>query len=396
LSNKETTLLNDFRSAKIQKPTEEVKAACKILAKIWAYNLAYYPANGAQFTPEKKPRPTNAKTAPQHIEEFMQAWYKLPNNQLLKPEYATYFTEVSKALDPELKLVFDKDPRPEVKLNAVIFMSEIAKGPNPAQVNTFLQIINEKLNSPAYKLYAFKGLRNILLQRDAELLDKSLIEDPKVLETISKDLEAILMNKAQWAGETPDVIQYVRRTVVQALGAVPVTVVRIRRDEILARPLLPLFRVMVADPAIQPPPSLSERFEALIGIMSMRFDASINLDVLAYGVDRTMLEIISAQGEQASAKSATIPWKYNASRLQWAANAWTRNGRIGKELKNENKPEYIWDLAPILDPLAKELAEKGLEARLETGPLSEWQLNKKPINTTLFKDDPTSTFNLIK
>ncbi len=383
----DSKILQSVKSGKA-KP-EEAKEAMRSLAKFWAYNLAYYPYDGSPTNIDGKPRPANADDASQHIDTFMKNQFIIPAKLL--SDQANYLKEVSKAMDPELKLVFEKDPRLNVKVNAVRFMSEIAKGPNPELVKTLLGIINEKLYNEAYKDYAYQGLRNLLSQNDSFDNTKPLISDPKALAEISLSLEAVVLGKDnRWASYPPEVVQFVRRNAIAALGAVPNSTIRIRRDEILARPALALVRIMTADDSIRPAPSINERLEAMLGLCNMILDESINLDTLAYGVNNLMLDLVTVQGEQSASKVVTIPWKATGARLQVVLKGWKKDGRVGKSLKNDQQPAFVWDLAGHLSPIAEAFESIGVDAKPDVGALSQWQQSKKPADPKLYKDDPTS------
>ncbi|QVL31823.1 hypothetical protein KIH39_23790 [Telmatocola sphagniphila] len=410
---KDNGILSELRNGKI-KPGPETKAACQVLAKSYAYKLAHFPADGSAVGPDGKQRTQNSETASSIIDAFRNSHYPLPSTGLIKLEQAIYLAEVSKAMDVELKFVLEKDPRPLVQLNAVRFMAEIAKGPNPAQIKTLLGIVNEKLYSNAFKNYAFQGIRNLLAQKDPEDTDreKPLIgarpntlakpEDIATLTQVTQALENVILNKSknQWTNESLDVVQYIRRNAIEALGAVPVTGIYVR-EEAKARPALTLFRVMIADPLVQPPPSLKERVEAMFGLCSQQIDPQINLDVLAYGVNQTLLDLITAQGEQSANKASLMPsihWKMLGGRLIQAADGWKINGRVGKYIKNDRKPEYLRDLADRMKAIGELMEVSGVDARVEVGPLTDWAANRKPVTlrNQLYKDDPSTIFSFTK
>lgn len=384
-------IMDEIKTGKA-KPSPASAKAFKGMAEYYAYKLAHPPLNQENLDPKKPP----VDTPSTHIEEFKTRFFRgATGTKQLSIADQAYLVEVAKAMDVALKFVLDNDDRPVVKLNAVRFMAEMAKAPYPPMADTFVKIITDKQKySDAYKNYAFQGLRNLLTQKDPESLENMLIsqlKDAKREAAIANALSDVVLKPDTFSNQPREVAQFIRRNAIAALGAVPDATVFERRDQVLARPALALYKVITGDPAIQPPPSPAEKVEATMGLMTMRMeDPNLNLDVLAYALNNAVLDMVTVQGDNAASKLATVPWKYTAGRMSAAIAAMKANG---KKLKNDRDPKWILDLVDRLAPLAAAVEEGGRDAKPEIGLLTDWQATRKPkaeSNGLLYKDVPES------
>jgi hypothetical protein len=285
------------------------------------------------------------------------------------------------------KLVLDTDVRPIVKTNAVRMMNEVARIPYPPIADTFVAIINEKQKySDAYKNYAFTGLKILLSHRNLKNPDRFLLDsldEAQRLKAITEALDDAIRGKNSFTGQPKDVVQFIRRNAISAMGSIPEASIVIRQTEVLARPALTLYQVMVKDPSIVPEPSPAERFEALVGLCNMTMtDPGLNLDVLAFGMNNTMIDLIQLQGDQAGTKQAAIPWRFTGARLTTALNTLIANA---KKLKNDREPAYMFDWAERVKGIAATLEVEGTASKPEVGPLSDWKTAKAPKNTSIYK-----------
>jgi hypothetical protein len=286
----------------------------------------------------------------------------------------------------------------------VRLMSVAARVPAPSLADPLVAIVNNPKASDAEKLYAFQGLRNLLDQEDVNDPTRHVfggfVGNPKLAE-IGLALNNYVMQKRTPKDEKEQaVIEFVRRDAVAALSRFKDGTIRKANRDILFRPVWALARILEQDPGVYPPFTVQEQMEAAIGFAQMKIDPDLNLDVAAYTMAKTLVNvarIANLDNERANSTN-TLPilqWKLMAARWSYALSVWRDNA---KSIPATRSPGAIRDVASdgigLLTPLEKEGAV-GQTAAMVQG-ITTWATNNPPKawadmkSAILLKDDPQS------
>src|SRR5262245_1808291 len=370
-----------------KKLVSENKAAMKRMAQYLAYRLVK-----PEYHDYDKGDPRDEKTMNKLMEDTRR-WFIIERSDTrLGPRQLEYAQEFGNIMAEELKFVLANDPKPIVRVNAARMMSLLARTPYPGIVDPLLGIIKDEKELEAVKVYAYQGLRNILAQADSA--GDHIINEPAKRAEIAIALTKVITTPHTNVPKDPHeaaAIPYVRREAIRALATMRESVVRTRPGEVLAKPALPLARVAIGD-AFTPPVNNSERAEALLGLMQMRPDRDLRLDVWTHAINVTVLHMIRLQGEEGSAPkgATTIPWKAFGARMGVAVNTWKTNAE--RAVASQNPKGTILKMADPIGAVALEFEQRGRDAKAPAGPLTDWANSYKdiPKPATLYKDDKDS------
>ncbi len=271
---------------------------------------------------------------------------------------ADYMRGLAEALDAALKEKIENSDL-IVRINATRLLSAACKSGEKVHYATIISLLTNANTPPAVKYYAFQAAGNLLSAYDFnDFRSRKHTGDPKEVTQLLVALQdCILKPEAAYPSLLPaklpnpkappkdakdakaangaegklesipadqlPVISFIRRGAIRALGQVRFSDRVPGGDPVY--PAFTLARIAVSDPALTPPPSLTEVAEAVIGICNMaapraKADAEqygyAMSDVVATGI------ITFARPRAGNPSDKSIAWRGYSARILEALKAW--------------------------------------------------------------------------
>jgi hypothetical protein len=194
-------------------------------------------------------------------------------------------------------------------------------------------ILTDEKQHDVMKLYAVKALRAYFPARPARTTDDP--DDKKLQQTIARDARRVkaVMDflGRKWDTTEPQVAQYIRREALRTLAEAQVPAMQVKDGKVQLPVAQALLRTLAhGKEGLSPPPSLTEKCEAAIGVCKMKAKLLEDYQPEAglYLVGRFLDELITeytkdfprfgAKGKGAVKHIPVLPWKLEADRLQKA------------------------------------------------------------------------------
>ncbi len=372
--------------------TKQNRLALEKLAKWFAFRLNVPPYNGEpDENPKAKSRKSQDKPIVQLFNELEKTYFLIPGVSLRSKEQYQYADEFCIAMNKELRFVMANANKTIVRINAARMLELISKMPCPSLADSYLAILKDpKEQLLPIKIFAIRGLANVLSHSDTIQPDRHIILSQEKLAEISTALESIITTAAP-----PELIvdedqkrtwQFYRRDAIKALAKLRYSVIRSNAQAIIAKPVLTLVRASVAGESFSPEISLPEQVEALIGVIQMRPDRDTNLDVMAYAVNEGVLSIVKKQRPDRNHPEwlRSIPWKITGIRFTNAVTTWKNNIKFVPKSTNSANAKYLQD--SLVTNIFQKWEENGSNTIPSTDPLLNYEKTKVPATPFLIKD----------
>lgn len=256
----------------------------------------------------------------------------------LKEEQQAYMEVFAPILIKRAKEVLEKGTT-IAQINAARILAGLGKTGPESVGATLREILDDKNQSDAVKLYAIQGLRDLFSEDRVKYenrRDDGRLRDNKLEAQCIESLYDFLTRTCELPKDAPreelDAFRFLRREAVRALGNARLPSVDQR---LIAFELL---KIMTAT-EIQPEPSMSERVEAAIALcrLQAKFDPRNDYQpqYAAYFIAKLAVEMAGAYSKDPLSE----PWEYYAARLLVALD----------KLKEQNvKSEAIELVLPVL------------------------------------------------
>ena len=282
----------------------------------------------------------------------------------------------------EVLAVQDKKKDAVVIVNAAMMLPAMGKLKQVDVGNYLVQLANGKETHPIVRYYALKALKEhmpITAQHNDNDLDLTnqgqnakRKQDAAYVDTLVKFIEEPVETTGMSQPEI-EAVRFVRREAIISLSAAASPAVlavnkkQVKKD-ILEGPVAPTLLKVLAKGGLQPPASLQEKVEAVLGLCAMKHTTmpEYNPDVATYLIGQTLTDFASdysvdlenfIEGVEKK-KIPFLPWKHDAKRL-----------KDGLKKFVENNPET---------PAAKSL--KGL-----ADPVLDFMALHKSVNVNAFR-----------
>ena len=338
--------LSDPKSA-----NEAFAGFAKFVAEYIAHPKVYTAPQEFRVEPANAPPPYTPEDLIREINRHILV--PMPGSKVNRKD-ADYMRGLAEALDSTLK---EKIENGEliVRINATRLLAAACRSGEKVHYPTVTGILTNANTPPAVKYYAFQAAGNLLAAYDfnnfrsrqhtgdpkqvseliaalqdsilkpeaaypslipAKVVDPKAAKDPKGVNGAEGKLESIPADQQQ-------VISFIRRGAIRALGQVRFA------DGVPGGdahyPAFTLARIAVSDPALSPPPSVTEVAEAVIGICNMsppkgkaeseQYGHAMS-DVVATGV------VTFARSRAGDPSDKSIAWRGYAARLVEALKNW--------------------------------------------------------------------------
>ncbi len=309
-----------------------------------------------------------------------------PGGRPASPALLTFKEEFEKRFVPRLQEV-SKNPRVVARLNAAIILAKLAERGCEEAADVLVEIVKDPAENEGVKLWAFRGLRQLLAQGYGENGTPM-----KNKERESRCIVALLdyiTAKPKLSEDTPSdelaAIVYVRREAIAALGQTrfPGVVIPIdkKTNKIGQETALVLLKVMRAD-GLPTVPTLAEQVTAAIGVchLQAKLLEQYNPDYAAYQLGRFIAYFASQyrEADNTDANKKKLPWKAMAAQL----------GQALTELKNDggNKESsaYIEKMCAKAELVLQDIAA-GPPKVVSEGDLVIWLDQNLPKHATLYQ-----------
>lgn len=356
-----------------QPPADEDKGVLDRAAKFFVYRLT---DSKHQFPPAGASSKQGMHELIQEVFQFLPDLKKFssdPTKAENQQKYVKAFS--SHVAEYVLKLLDSSDMI--ARVNGVILLARLGESGQEELADSMCKIIADKNQGDAIKYWALRGLRNVF-DNPREDAFKGDTGEERLVHCL-RTLADFLNRKPPTATATEserEAFQYVRREAVRALAAARVPVIEKRRTKV-AIPALALLRV--ADGAgLEPPPSLTERVEAAVGLCRLRTKNANRYqpEVAAYYVGRVVVDF-ATQYDRDRGSPHTVDYKYYAFLLDDGLT----------ELKNQTggKIPSVNEMISKAQPVLRGIKTDGAPAQL---PLKDWLDSKSQAGQELFKGDP--------
>lgn len=292
---------------------------------------------------------------------------KSPNNK----NNQAFLNKFSAALMGAFKEVLDQDfnGRKHTVINVAALLPESAKlGTDP--IGDYLAgLVKDKNKHDVVKLYAARGLREVLPARAlTEEDDPPTTAQMKRKERDLKYVTALVEYVERKPPEKlsrveADGVRFLRREAVESLAMARVPAIVAIKGKALEGPVAPTLLKVLAKQGLQPEPGLTERLEAAIGIAHTRYNVR-NFRITEYDPEPGIylvgqflydfateynkdLPNIKGQGK----KAALLPWRIHARRLEAAVKDLTVNARGLKGVEDKAR-KFEERALPILKAMS--------------------------------------------
>jgi hypothetical protein len=288
-----------------------------------------------------------------------------------------FVKQLGKHLAASLKevLVLDFDDNRSAILNAALMLPAIARLKQEEVGDLLVELMKDKDRHDIVKLYAAKAMREFFPAYLVGLAD----EPKKVQPKFKRDSERLqaLVNFIKREGAPPaddgerEVARYLRREAVISLASIKVPALSaLKKNGVVEGPAAyELLRVLVktGKDAYDPPPSLSERVEAALGLCYLKDplgDAGYDSSVAIYGVGLCFLDYATEYSKDylnfreregknaktADSKIPTMPWRIQSERFKQGAKELVADAPKGTDA--QKKAQVLErDLSKIADSM---------------------------------------------
>jgi hypothetical protein len=277
--------------------------------------------------------------------------------------------------------------KPVARVNAARTLARLTELGQGDLADTFVEV----LHTPLKQEQGRDGVRYYILHGMLDLLSlppqmPPLFSEDKVTLALLEFLDQPPL--ATGATATPEEIEgfrILRREAVRALAQTHAPALPGVKD-MTKQPAMWLARFAGNDQRIQPPPSLSERFEASLGLARMRPNKKMpnyQADYAAEQIGRFLEAFGNAANGSREEKIAfrrPRPWKIDAAKLM----------DVLGPMKAEIKDPHV---AKVVDVGMRVLGAVLQKQTAQANDLSWFSTNPAP-NQMLFKDDPNTTVKL--
>lgn len=336
-----------------------------------------------------------------------------------------YIRELGVAFDNVLKPIINENPERIVRINAARMLAVACKSGATAHYPTVTALLTNTNTPPEIKHYGLVAAGNLLSAYDVYNYrsrrhsngwkndqqkgagDKELAELVVAIEKHITDPAAIMNNvpnfkAAEASPGEKDVIRFIRRQAIRALGEVRFAAIPAADGKSLLYPAYTLARVCISDPALVIEPSPTECAEAVIGLTNMSpvRDSDILKD---YDVD-TLVEAVAAglitfaEGKAANREDKSIDWRGYGLRLSEGLKTWRYLFDFGFNPMQPNAfpgtvPPAVNDLSQRVQVAILNPIDSGGNVDLE--PLKAFlkTLRERPNRKPLFGSNPATALN---
>lgn len=303
---------------------------------------------------------------------------KQANKQVERDRQKKYLLEFGKALTAAIDEVL-KNPMPIARVNAARILARLGEAGQEESADYMLKVLEDKDQIDAVKLYALRGLKELLAAlgrlKDAD-------REAKVLQGLIEFIKRPATFPKGTAADEVEAFRYVRREAIRALaqGRVPAVV---QKKEIVAMPALELLRVLSKD-GITPEPSLSEQFEAALGLCKMqsKLHKDYQPDYVAQHLGYFLNDFMTRYNDDRTKPIRSDAWKIQAVRLQQALD----------ELRDDKKEDIY--VASLVTRAKSQLSKIEADNVSQPNTVGDWVKKTAPKGTSLFKGDDKSTVKL--
>jgi hypothetical protein len=240
---------------------------------------------------------------------------QIRKKQPLKPNQPEYVKALSADMLKCLREVFSKNGEPIVRINAARILLILAEAGQEECADTLLTLIENPREIDAVKLYALRGVKELLAHGTAEKgVLKPDVETRCVLTT-----QAFLTRKVDIPTDPQEsaALNYVRREAVRALANSRYPLLPKNKDE-AGRTAWWLLKVARRD-GMTPDPSVSEQVEAAIGMCQLLPAKEVQFDYAAFHVGGAVVDFLNAYAQQKNnQEGAGLAWRLYATRLMIA------------------------------------------------------------------------------
>jgi hypothetical protein len=219
------------------------------------------------------------------------------------------------------------------QVNGCVLLPILARYGDDAFGNYLVELLKDGKLHDALKVHALKGLRAFFVARPP-VLD---VDDQRVREGDAARVAAVLAFVTRAAPKTPEEVEayrFIRREAIKALAQSRIPAEAIDKNGVKTPVALGLMKVLAAEKnGISPPPSLTEKAEAAIGLcrMNTKLD-KYQPEAAVCLVGKFLTEFAAKYREDAPNLKGTevpplIPWRFYASRLEEGLQEMNRNAR---------------------------------------------------------------------
>jgi hypothetical protein len=219
----------------------------------------------------------------------------------------------------------------------------------------------------AIRVYALKGLRAFFTARPPRV--DADTEDEKVRQRDAARVQTVLALLDRKAPEglpadEADAVRFVRREAIKALAQLRLPAMAVQKTKVQIPVALGLMKVLAGDKAgLEPPPSLSEKAEAAIGLCRTKTSVfeQYQPDATLYLTGRFLVEFATKYQEDFAGGSlsrdkdkrpALLPWKYEAERLKVALDEFQKSTPAGAKADYREKVKSMVEHSvPILNKM---------------------------------------------
>lgn len=303
------------------------------------------------------------------------------DKKALNDNQKEYAKELSKELVKCLRDVLAHNARPVVRVNAARMLSLVGEAGYEDVADSLVEIIANPRESEATKLWAFRGLK--------ELMEEISFKDPKREARVILTLGEYILRKPDpmpTAAEEIDALRYVRREAVRALGQSQNPMLP-KTDKAEGRSTWVLLKVARKD-GLTPDPSISEQVEAAIGACTLKAGKDVSLDLVANHVGHVAVEFVNqANRAKTGTGDAGIAWKLYAARLYTALDDLRARAKDGQPAA---VTDYVEKLAKQAQDTVRQVWD-GKEAN--PTPLDDWLRANPAKSTTVYRSVAESTIH---
>jgi hypothetical protein len=214
--------------------------------------------------------------------------------------------------------------------------------------------VSKNETHPIVRLYAIKGLREYMpvpsFPENDNFFSKPLLARKRDAIKYVEPLSAFIEKNVKvdhLPGDEAATVNYIRREAIITLGqaGVPAVVAFAKPQKIEGKMVqveglvAPALLKVLANGALEPPPGLSEKIEAVIGLASMKYNniPDYNPDLATFLMGRTLVEFMAEYSRDlnnfvgANKKVPFLAWRTEARRLDNALAQWAKtNGDKSK------------------------------------------------------------------
>jgi hypothetical protein len=307
-----------------------------------------------------------------------------PSGRPAKQSLLTFKEEFEKRFVPRLQEV-TKNPRFAARINAAIILAKLAEKGCEETADVFVEIIKDPMESEGVKLWAFRGLKNLLALGYGEngTPMRSKERESRCIVALLDYLAAKPKLSEDAPAEELAASIIVRREAIAALGQTRFPGVAVAVDKKTTKigqmTALELLKVMRSEG--QPrETTLGEQVAAAVGVchLQAKLLEQYNPDYAAYQVGKFVFEFCrqyteSDVGEQNKRKP---PWKAMAASLGQGLN------ELKNEGSNRESAAYVEKICAQAEPMLREVFNGTKPDRKAFG---EWLEQNLPKHATLYQ-----------